>query len=138
MSARLHECVGALLVREGRVLLGRRCPQREFLAGSWDVIGGHVEAGESCEQALARELGEELDVVPTRWQALDCPEGTEPEPWRLQLYAVTAWRGEPRNARPDEHDELRWCALDEAVAHLGPAHPGFAAALARALAIGAG
>ena len=50
----LHDCVGALLVCDGRVLLGRRSEDRAWLPGAWDVIGGHVEAGESAEAALRR------------------------------------------------------------------------------------
>ncbi|SFK46862.1 NUDIX hydrolase [Lysobacter sp. cf310] len=134
MSARLHECVGALLVRDGRVLLGRRTADREFLAGAWDVLGGHIEDGESELDTLARELDEEVGVTPTHWRRLGTIEGERPAPWRLHLYAVAQWRGEPRNRQPDEHEELRWCARDEAVACLGAAHPAFARLLGEALA----
>ena len=66
MAARVHDCVGALVVKDGEVLLGRRSDDCDWLAGAWDVFGGHVEAGESGEQALARELDEELGIVPVR------------------------------------------------------------------------
>ena len=59
MGARVHDCVGALLVREGRILLGRRSDDCDWLAGAWDVFGGHVEAGESGRSVLsARKLAE--------------------------------------------------------------------------------
>ena len=48
--------VGAVLVREGRILLGRRSPRKQIYPGLWDVIGGHVEAEETYEDALRREL----------------------------------------------------------------------------------
>jgi RimJ/RimL family protein N-acetyltransferase len=53
-------CVGAL-VRDHRhrVYAQRRTPGRRVLPGIWDVIGGHLEPGETPEQALARELQEE-------------------------------------------------------------------------------
>ena len=52
--------VGAVIVDPaGRVFLHRRTPDRELLPGAWDIAGGHVEAGESVVQALAREIEEE-------------------------------------------------------------------------------
>lgn len=135
MTARVHDCVGALLVNEGRILLGRRSDDCDWLAGAWDVFGGHVEAGESGEQAIARELDEELGIVPRELFYLDCFEGSAPEPWRLRLYLVLRWNGKP--SLRAEHAELRWCELDEATARLGDAHPDFARVLAMAVAAAA-
>jgi mutator protein MutT len=52
--------VGAVVVREGRVLLIRR--GKEPLRGRWLVPGGTVEYGESLEQAIVREVEEETGV----------------------------------------------------------------------------
>ena len=54
--------VGAVLIEDGRVLLIRRGKQP--LRGRWSLPGGTVEAGETLEQALEREMREEtsLDV----------------------------------------------------------------------------
>src|SRR5215213_6269328 len=77
--------VGAVLIRdEDRrdasplVLLGRREAGRAFYPGVWDVLGGHLEPGETSEQALARELREEVGVTPTAWRYLG--EFREPLP----------------------------------------------------------
>lgn len=50
----------ALIVHRGRVLLGRRA--RPPYAGTWDLPGGFLEAGETPEHGLARELREELGI----------------------------------------------------------------------------
>lgn len=131
MGARVHDCVGALLVRKGRILLGRRRDDCDWLAGAWDVFGGHVEAGESGEQAITRELAEELGIAPRGLFYLDLIEGAAPEPWRLRLYLVLGWNGTP--ALLAEHAELRWCALEEAQARLAGAHPDFPRLLALAV-----
>jgi 8-oxo-dGTP diphosphatase len=133
MERRVHDCVGALLVRDGAILLGRRRDDCDWLAGAWDVFGGHVEAGESGEQAIARELTEEVGVVVVEGDLffLDELEGGAPEAWRLRLYRVANWTGEPTNLA--EHSELRWCALEDAQALLRAAHPEFARVLALAV-----
>lgn len=133
-APRLHDCVGALLVRDGRVLLGRRAQDRAWLPGAWDVFGGHIEAGETQAAALRRELREELGIRPHAPVRLATLEGDSPDPWRLHLYLVTAWQGEPRNRQEHEHCELCWCSLVEAQERLGAAHPEFPRLLARALA----
>ncbi len=85
MAARVHDCVGAFIVRDGEVLLGLRSDDCDWLAGAWDVFGGHIESGESADQALRRELDEELGISPTRMRYLDVIGGDAPEPWRLRL-----------------------------------------------------
>ncbi len=57
---RAPTCVGAFIRdHRHRVYAQRRTPDRRVLPGIWDVVGGHLEAGEAPEQALARELEEE-------------------------------------------------------------------------------
>ena len=52
--------VGALIRDgQGRVFVHRRSPDRRFLPGCWDIVGGHVEPGERLTEALAREIREE-------------------------------------------------------------------------------
>ena len=63
--------------------------------------------GESLEEALRREAREELgiEVLALRWlgQIYD-----PVEPAVVHVYAVSSWEGEPVNAAPDEHTEVRW------------------------------
>jgi 8-oxo-dGTP diphosphatase len=138
-------CVGAVLIRvvdHGRdeaalVLLGRRAANREFYPDVWDVPGGHLEPGESSEQALVRELREEIGVTPTAWASLG--EFRESLPGGngsivLHLYAVTSWNGAPRNLSPEEHSEVAWFAVEDAC-RLTLAHPSYPEILRRAVSL---
>ncbi|MGW2600104.1 (deoxy)nucleoside triphosphate pyrophosphohydrolase [Streptomyces klenkii] len=101
--------VGAALLHEGRLLAARRTAPPE-LAGRWELPGGKLEPGESAEQALVRELREELGVEA---EPLERVAGEWPlrPPYVLHVWTARLRAGE---ARPlQDHDELRWLAPDE-------------------------
>lgn len=52
--------VAALIVKDGQLLLGKRA--KEPHQGAWDLPGGFIDPGETIEQALLREISEELKV----------------------------------------------------------------------------
>ena len=100
--------VGAALLRDGRVLASRRTePPR--LAGLWEFPGGKVEPGESDEQALVRELREELQVEAAVGERLggDLLIG---ETAVLRVYLCALLSGEPALV---DHDAHRWLGIDE-------------------------
>ena len=101
-----------MLVCEGRVLLGHRSPDRRWYPDVWDVLGGHVDNGESPQQALARELDEEVGITidvdlgePVAHIVDPAGQGGGLD---ITIWVVTSWHGEIVNRAPDEHDELRW------------------------------
>lgn len=58
-SKPLH-CAGALILDDnGRIFVQRRSPQRTLFPNCWDIVGGHLEEGESVDDALRREVEEE-------------------------------------------------------------------------------
>jgi len=60
-SPALRFVAAALILREGEVLIGQRRPDQP-MALQWEFPGGKIEPGDSPEQALARELDEELGI----------------------------------------------------------------------------
>ena len=85
--------VGVLLKPDGSFLLTSR-PAGKPYAGYWEFPGGKLEAGESVEQALRRELQEELGidigaVIPWRSEMVDYPHALV----RLHFCKVHAWNG---------------------------------------------
>jgi 8-oxo-dGTP pyrophosphatase MutT (NUDIX family) len=93
-------------VRDGRVLLCHRHPSRRAYPDCWDLVGGHVEVGESPGQAVHRECLEELGV--TVQDPAPMPFTNTDPALDVRAFLVTRWDGEPVNAAPDEHDDLRW------------------------------
>ncbi|MCI1261848.1 MAG: NUDIX domain-containing protein [Tetrasphaera jenkinsii] len=110
----------AVLVRDGRALLGHRHPNRRWYPDCWDLIGGHVEPGETPEEAVRRECREEIGVEIEEFRPL--PMAVSDPNLDLSAFLVTQWQGEPTNTAPDEHDDLAWFTADE-IAHLTLADP---------------
>ncbi len=108
----------AILVCDGRILLGRRAPHRRAYPNCWDVIGGKVEVGETIEAALARELSEELGIVPLAFAPIGVVEDRSPHARGhagYHMFAVTRWQGEPAMCN-HEHTNLSWFTIDAACA----------------------
>jgi 8-oxo-dGTP diphosphatase len=112
----MHEVVVGALVREGRVLLVHRRPDKRANPDVWDLPGGLVEAGESELGALTRELCEELGVqIATGSASHLCrlTAGPADEPALLSAWLVSDWKGTPANVAPEEHDGIGWFSLEE-------------------------
>ncbi len=97
----------ALIDPDGRVLLAQR-PEGKSMAGLWEFPGGKVEKGETPEQALIRELQEELGI--NTWQSCLAPLTFASHSYDdfhllMPLYICRKWEG-PITAR--ENQKLRW------------------------------
>ncbi|MBO1757281.1 NUDIX domain-containing protein [Dermacoccus nishinomiyaensis] len=99
------------LVRDARVLLAHRHPNRMNYPDLWDLPGGHVEPGESAECAARRECVEELGV--TVIDAERFPMACSDPALLKHAFFATRWVGNPRNIAPDEHDDIGWFAESE-------------------------
>ncbi len=95
--------------RGGQVLLGqRRRGDRHAL--KWEFPGGKVEAGESPQQALVRELSEEVQIVAKVGPELARYEHDYPSGSRVHLlfFAVTEFSGEPKGK---VFEQILWVPL---------------------------
>jgi 8-oxo-dGTP diphosphatase len=100
--------VGVLLNREGQFLLTSR-PAGKVYAGYWEFPGGKLEIGETVEQALRRELQEELGItiesaLPWKVEIVNYPHARV----RLHFCKVFAWSGE---LQMREQQSMAWQRL---------------------------
>jgi 8-oxo-dGTP diphosphatase len=104
MGSAVVAVVGAAIVRDGRVLAARRTAPPEA-AGRWEFPGGKVEPGESPEQAVVREIHEELGcaIEVIGWLPGEVPIGE-----RHVLTVAIALLADGADPNPVEHDEIRW------------------------------
>lgn len=130
MTSGRFQCGVAVLIRsvvDGRYLLLRRAGRKDYAAGVWECVTGRLEQGEGFEQALHREVAEEIG---TQVQ-LRCILGTthfhrgSPHPDNELLGVVYGCELDNPDAviRSGEHSEHRWVTAAQALALLSTDDP---------------
>lgn len=110
----MRNIVNAILLQNGKILLARRSAHRQTYADCWSFPGGHVEFGETQEQALNRELREELGITPLDYRFITrIADPITTDKVFYHLYAVYQWEGSPAIIG-DEHSELCWFTFEKA------------------------
>ncbi len=108
MAAPVDVAVGILMKDNGDVLLAQR-PEGKPYAGYWEFPGGKLEVGETVEDALRRELHEEIGItigaaVPWQVLVMDYPHARV----RLNFCKVFDWRGD---FEMRERQQMAWETL---------------------------
>ena len=111
------DVVGAVIEREGKILITRR-PEGSHLAGLWEFPGGKPHPGESLEEALRREIREELDAEVIVRERIDTVEWAYPDKRVRLVFFRCAMEGEPRAL---EGQEMAWVTAAELSRHDFPA-----------------
>jgi 8-oxo-dGTP diphosphatase len=107
----LRFVAAALIIREGEVLIGQRRPDQP-MALMWEFPGGKIEAGETAQQALARELFEELGIR----ASIGAPVTRIRHNYRhggavdLQFFVVRQFVGEMAN---HIYQQIKWVRLED-------------------------
>jgi mutator protein MutT len=107
---------GALIINDNnQVLLIKRGSKAKSERGVWSRPGGGVEEGESPEEAVKREIKEELGIEIEILEPLDFIEHLSDtgQHWIALGYLAKVKNGEPRIMEPEKIEEIKWFSLDE-------------------------
>ncbi|RDV29076.1 8-oxo-dGTP diphosphatase MutT [Alteromonas aestuariivivens] len=105
----VHVAVGVIL-KDGNVFVCLR-PQQVHQGGKWEFPGGKVDAGETVEEALTRELAEEIGITVEASQPfMVIQHDYGDKRVRLDIHTVTGFVGEPYGR---EGQRSRWCPVKE-------------------------
>jgi 8-oxo-dGTP diphosphatase len=111
--------LGVVLLKEGKILLGKRLTSELEGAESWTMPGGHIEFGESFEETAKREVLEETGII-VRAVRVFCVNGDRSERAHYVTVGAVAenFVGEPNVMEPDVITEWRWFPLDKLPDHI--------------------
>jgi len=103
-----------VLVKDGQILLLRRF-NTGYQDGKYSLIAGHLDGGETTEQCIAREAGEEAGVAinPKDLEVVHVMHRLAPDREYFDIYLrAEKWNGDVTNMEPNKCDELKWCDIN--------------------------
>lgn len=106
---RVHVAVGVISNDQNQILIALR-PDHVHQGGLWEFPGGKVESGETVQEALVRELAEELAIEATSFRALiDIEHDYVDKSVCLDVWWVDTFNGQPIG---QEGQPVRWVAIE--------------------------
>ena len=108
-----NRVINAVFVKDKRVLLEKRKEEEDNYAGLWAFPGGHIEKGEKIEDALSREMKEELGVELGTVDFLGVIEDIDPtskDPYEHHIFICKRWKGKLQDTK--EEERIKWVDID--------------------------
>jgi 8-oxo-dGTP diphosphatase len=107
----------AIFNKEGKLLISQRGEKAKNERGKWEIPGGSVEFGETFEQALKREVQEEIGVEIEVIKLLGICDHIIPDEkqhWVAPTYICKITKGEPTILEPEKCAQIGWFSIEEA------------------------
>lgn len=107
----IHVAVAVIINKQGQILISKRSAS-QHQGNKWEFPGGKLEKGETAQQALRREINEELGIEITSSEYLiDITHNYQNDrKVFLEVFKVTNWLGKPQG---HEGQPIRWVKRDE-------------------------
>jgi 8-oxo-dGTP diphosphatase len=110
IKSKISIAIGIIINSENKVCLTKRQDHQTY-ANFWEFPGGKVDSNEKLEDALVRELEEEIGIKVSSFDFMNCLESKTPSgrPLNLNFYKIKDYTGEPKSC---EGQKLEWVAMD--------------------------
>ncbi len=106
--------VGALILKEGKILVGKRGFKARDDIGLWDFPGGGLDFGETFEEGIRREVLEEFGIEIKNLKFLRLVEAVEEGKHWIGPSFVCEWAsGEAKPLEEDKFSDFKWATLEE-------------------------
>ncbi|MFA5871182.1 MAG: NUDIX hydrolase [Parcubacteria group bacterium] len=105
------------LHRDGKLFIAKRADVKKFLPGKYELIGGHIEFGETIEDGLKREISEELGIeaiVKNPFHVFTyISENENKHSVEIDYFAKMADPTQKIKLNSEDHSDYRWISEDE-------------------------
>lgn len=108
---KIHSAVGLIIIKDNQIFLAKRL--KGLGKDKWGTVGGHIEVGETPQQAIVREAKEEFDIEVGNLKFLCLGYELYGEKQYLDvIFTGDILSGEPKNMEPEKKDGLGWYDLN--------------------------
>jgi 8-oxo-dGTP diphosphatase len=106
-NQKIYSSTGLIIIKEDKIFLAKRT--KGLGAGKWGTMGGHIELGETPEEAAAREAKEEFNIEVGNLKFLYLGHEWYGERQYLDVvFTADIISGEPKNMEPEKKSDLGW------------------------------
>ena len=115
---RFKVCIAVhlILIRDGKILLQRRNNPNKHAYLKLGMPAGHLEPGENVNQAIEREIKEELDITLTDYELVQVMNlNGDTDVYDAYFYICNAYDGEIKNNEADNAKTLEWHDIDKPI-----------------------
>lgn len=116
MEKRQEITACVFLHKDGKALVAKRAATKKFLPGKWELLGGHIEFGETIEEGLKREIREEIHIeveLDQPYYAFTYVRDTTIHMIEIDYLGTMQNVSQEIRINPEDHSEYRWISEEQ-------------------------